>query len=505
MGTVSKLVPVIGPRVDTGMSVNKGDLLGFSCAGFLDEGDHNLGEIIADGDGRAPDGHLVDDGAADAAYPLPGKTRYALAGGILDGSMNLIDRFMLGRAKQLVAPATGQLAVFANDDKPDDNHIASGQQTPWVVSIDVTSPTPPPPNTPGLQIADIQIVQVAQYPEGDCVLVGGKTTAVRAFLKVLDPSYAGQAVVGGTVQVSRTQDMIVLGTPLPALNPKGTPNAAVIALAGAPVNSSDTASSLNFDVPGSLLSINADMFHFTFKVSVFIINPQTGQSFDLPGYMDVDQRSAGFVPGFPLSLSLVLASVSVDGSPPQVANAASLNVEQTELRLPLSDGSLQVQPAVPPVVSLPDVDVGGKGDGYVDVVGWIKQLVSMKQLAPANLGDRFLVLVPPNPSPPKDGEYRVGLSDGDRVAVVSGDPSDAARIAAHELNHTLGLAHAASPGCNTPSGIDATLPIAADAPGWTAIDSLVEGLGTPAAMGYCGSPWPTAEEFSRGYRRLAGS
>src|SRR5262249_39723875 len=116
----------------------------------------------------------------------------------------------------------------------------------------------------------------------------------------------------------------------------------------------------------------------------------------------------------------------------------------------------------------------------------------------------FLVLVPPNPSPPPSG-YIDGISDGDRIVIVSGDPNAAARIAAHELNHTLGLKHAASPGCPTPNWIDATLPIAADAPGWTAIDSLVEGVGTPAAMGYCPNKWPTAEEFSRGYRRLAAS
>jgi hypothetical protein len=53
--------------------------------------------------------------------------------------------------------------------------------------------------------------------------------------------------------------------------------------------------------------------------------------------------------------------------------------------------------------------------------------------------------------------------------------------------------------------VDATLPIAADAPGWTPIDSLIEGVGTAALMGYCPTTWPTAEEFSRGYRRLAGS
>ena len=74
MGTVSALEKVIGPRVDTGISVNAGDLLRFQCAGFLDEGDHNLGEIIADGEGRAPDGHLVDDGAADAAFSMFGRS-----------------------------------------------------------------------------------------------------------------------------------------------------------------------------------------------------------------------------------------------------------------------------------------------------------------------------------------------------------------------------------------------------------------------------------------------
>jgi hypothetical protein len=505
MGTVSAVVTLVG-RNNTGISVNAGDLLRFNCTGFIDEGDHNLGEIIADGEGRAPDGHLVDDGAADSAYPFPGKTRYALAGGILDASMNLIDRFMIGRFTQFVAPATGQIALFANDDKPGDNHSASGHQTPWVVSIDVTSPAPPPPpNTPGLRIADIQIVQIAQNLQEDCVLVAGKTTAVRAFVTVLDPSYAGRAEVGGTVEVIRVNNggnMTVVGT-FPALNPEGKPNAAVLALAGAPVDSSNTSSSLNFDVPGSFLPVDKEFSHYTFKVSVFIIDKQTGQRFDGPGYMDVDQRSAGFVPGFPLSISLVLVSAPVNGSPPQVPSATSLNVEQTELRLPLSDGSLQVQPAFPPVVTLP-FDVGDKGDGYEDVLLRIADMVQRMTLRPANPNDRFLVLVPPNPSPPAGGHV-VGLSDGDYVAVVSADPTDAARIAAHELNHTLGLAHAASPGCLTPSGIDATLPIAADAPGWTAIDSLVESVGTPAAMGYCPSPWPTAEEFSRGYRRLAGS
>jgi hypothetical protein len=491
------VVTLVG-RNNTGISVNAGDRLRFNCTGFIDEGDHNLGEIIADGDGRAPDGHLVDDGAADSPhYPFPGKTRYALAGGILDASMNLIDRFMIGRFTQFVATATGQIALFANDDKPGDNHSASDQQTPWVVSIDVTSPTPPPPpNTPGLRIADIQIVQIAQNLQGDCVLVAGKTTAVRAFVTVLDPSYAGRTEVDGTVEVIRVDNggnMTVVGT-FPALNPGGKANAAVLALAGDPVNSSGTSSSLNFDVPGSVLPVGKEFSHYTFKVRAFLMNQ------DRPGYMDVDQRSAGFVPGFGLSVSLVLVSAPVNGSPPQVPTAASLNVEQTEYRLPLSDGSLQVQPAFPPVVFLA-YDVGDKGDGYWDVLSQIKQLVLSKWLVPANPSDLFLVLVPPNPSPLQGAT--VELSDGEAIAIVSGDPSKCTRLAAHGLNHTLGLKHAASPGCSTPNDIDATLPIAADAPGWTAIDSLVEAVGTPAAMGSCDSAWPTAEEFSRGYRRLA--
>jgi hypothetical protein len=345
-------------------------------------------------------------------------------------------------------------------------------------------------------------MQVAQNAAGDCVLVGGKNTMVRAFVTVLDPTFlAGLSIVGSMV-VTRTQGGTV-GT-FPALNPSGTSNAVVVTLAGTPVDRNATASSLNFEVPGTSLPVNADLSHYTFSVTASVLNEGTGGAFDAPGYTDTDQRSAGFASGFGLSVSLVLVSASVNGSPPILASAASWNAEQTEARLPIPDGTLNVQPSTPPVIAVA-ADVGGDGSGYADVLNFIRTEVTKQALKPANPGDRFVVLVPPNPSPPATGSV-IGLSDMDQIAVVSAD-AKSPNTAAHELNHTLGLQHAASPGpgCLTPADVDATLPIAADAPGWTPIDSLIEGVGTAALMGYCPTTWPTAEEFSRGYRRLAGS
>ena len=63
---MTTVVSVLGPSVPVG-SVTAGNQLRFSCVGFVDEGEHNLGRIEADGDGRALDHHLIDDGPADSS------------------------------------------------------------------------------------------------------------------------------------------------------------------------------------------------------------------------------------------------------------------------------------------------------------------------------------------------------------------------------------------------------------------------------------------------------
>jgi hypothetical protein len=116
-----------------------------------------------------------------------------------------------------------------------------------------------------------------------------------------------------------------------------------------------------------------------------------------------------------------------------------------------------------------------------------------------------MALVPANAAP--SGTTTNGIQAGNYVAV--GTYPDAGTIAAHEINHTLGIKHAASPGCATPSDIDANLPAACDAPGWSFTGGT--GIGahavvanqTPALMGYCSVRWPTAPEYDRGYRRLS--
>ena len=264
------------------LPVQAGDDLRFSCTGFIDEGDHNLGSIQADGDGKAPDHHLIDDGPADDKYPLPSTVRYALGAGILDGASKPIARFPLGRVKTMQAPKTGLLVLFANDDKPQDNKPVGDSkiQTPWVISVDVIHDDgiPPPPNTPGLEISDIDIVQVTQDAAGDSVMVGGKITAVRAYLTVPEISRLPPGTpIDGTVKVFAVPPdggaAFTVGQ-FPALNRKTVH----VVAKGQRIDRSQTDASLNFEVPGSVLIVNTDISHFRFEITASVGDLQIGRA-----------------------------------------------------------------------------------------------------------------------------------------------------------------------------------------------------------------------------------
>lgn len=502
------------------LPVQAGDDLRFSCTGFIDEGDHNLGSIQADGDGRAPDHKLVDDGAADDKYPLAGSVRYALGGGILDPSGKPIARFLVGRAKRMQAPKTGSLVLFANDDKPSDNKRVSDPkiQTPWNISVDVIHDDGilPPPNTPGLEIADIDIVQVTQDAAGDSIMVGSKSTAVRAYLTVPDPSRLPKGTaITGTVNVFAVPPDAGAGFSVgkfPALN-----GATVqVVTKGKTIDRSQTDASLNFEIPGSVLTVNTDISHFRFEVTASVPQLPGGP---LPGGPATGQRTAGFVrPGGTLSLNVVYVYTPVNGSPPLGPNVANLHYPNVAERLPVQDSwaanamlpGSPIQPTSPSIVTL-DVDVGGNGSKYGDILSAVNSLVLTGLLVVANPGAPLMSLVPANPAP--SGPLVAGIQGGTNLAV--GTYLDADENAAHEINHTLGIMHAASPGCVTPSDIDATLPAASDAPGWSFSGApLVSGAfgiaahtvvanQTSALMGYCPVKWPTAAEYDRGYRRLS--
>lgn len=500
MGTTMVVRQVVGPMVTTGMVVAAGDELRVTCVGFIDEGDHNLGRIKVDGDGRAPGGDMVDDGAADSKYPLDGGVRYALVGRIIGGGKDRT--FALGRSAHLRAPVSGVLFLGANDDQPDDNTPARGLQNPWTVTVDHIVPDPPAPKaSPGLRIHDIQILQVAQSSKRESMLVSGKTTTVRAFITVPRPLPAGTRV-NGFVVVHHPQ--LPGGAKFFALNGTGSPNAVQVALEGDDVDANQTSASLNFEVPGSALPF-ADGTPFQFDVTVFVNEGQNTSD----GFTHFDFRSAGFLlPPAPLVIHYLGIRAPFNGGPtltPMVADLFTA-LPGIETRLPVPDGSVQLLAASPAMLTI-DVDIGGDGAGYDEM---LKRLVMLRvgPFSPVNpdlwSNQTVMGVVAPNPSPPKKGGWTSGIQWGSTVIV--GLYSSADETAAHELNHTLGLHHAAAANatCKMPQDIDSTLPTAADAPGWSTIDHTVVEAGRPALMGYCNRRWPTEEEYSRGYRALAG-
>jgi hypothetical protein len=500
VSTTTSLIQVLGPMVTTGLAVSKGDRLRVSCVGFVDEGDHNLGRIQVDGDGHRPNGGLADDGPADDSYPLSGGIRYALIGGIFAPGTSVT--FPLGRMAQTLAPASGILFLGANDHKPGDNTVVPGRSlpTPWVVSVDHIVPDPPPPlATPGLRISDIQITQVAQAQGGGSLLVGAKTTTVRAFLTTPNPLPAGTQV-NGIVRVHPFQRPV--SGQINALNPTGAPNAVQVALVGQVVNANQTAAALNFEVPGSVLQF-VEGVPVIFEVTAFIgVEKAAGD-----GFAHTDQRSAGFErPGAPFIIRHVGVRTPVNtgrGGTPVDPNLGTLfgALHGIETRLPVPDGSMAAIAALPGTITM-DIDVGGSGGGYNEVLARLVFLRLFQVVHPdLFIGGTVMGVVAPTPPPLPAGGITNGIQTGSTVIVGLYPAADV--IAAHELCHTLGLAHAASPGCLTPSHIDTTLPSASQAPGWSTITQTVVPTGTPALMGYCSTKWPTEEEYSRCYRTLA--
>ncbi len=250
MATQSTLVAVTGLPVNTALTAQGAqDRIRISSVGFADEGQRWLHSIIVDADGRTPEGKLEDDGPADGNYPLPGGVRYSLLCSI--GSQTL----PVGASSDFFAPAKGDIFLLANDDDPSDNKWAVKQdQFPWLVSVDLTQPDPPPPpKTPGLSIEDIEIIQVTQSAAGKSPRVGGKTTLVRAYLTIHDPSMLpGAPTFNGYVRVRPTDqaDQTDTGAKFPALNPTGAPNAVVVRLEGSPLDKTSDVSVSQLRDPG---------------------------------------------------------------------------------------------------------------------------------------------------------------------------------------------------------------------------------------------------------------
>jgi hypothetical protein len=479
--------------VSTGLRVSAGDILRFECAGFVDEGMRWLHPIRVDGDGRKSDGALEDDRPPDGGYPLATANRYALIGAILDGFGNPIELFPIGKVARLAAPATGTLAIGANDDAPADNAPVPGHpQTPWRVSIDHTvADPPPPPGTPGLRIDRLQVLQVAAPSGGDRVLVGGKTTTIRAFLSLRNPLPAGTRI-DGFVEVGLVGGGSTL---VNALNPTGAPDAVQVPLFGAAVNANQTTASLNFEVPGVSLPVDVERSHYVFKVTGFV-----GSLVEQDGYFHTDQLSAGFAPGRPLQLDLlkILTPVDTGRFGPPVDPTPFLPALTTiglEAQLPVPDGAVRFVAARPASITL-EIDVGGTGGGYDELVARVNFLRLGALIQPELiLGETVLGVVAPSFA--AVSSRTVGIRALSTVIVGLYPTADATAV--HELGHVHGLGHAG--GCLSPAGIDPTLPRVAGAPGWSMLTRKVIAAGTPASMSYCGTRWPTEEEYVRVYRR----
>jgi hypothetical protein len=494
MSTQSVLVSVTGPVVNTGLSAQSAqDKITIHCVGFVNQGQRWLHDIIVDGDGRTPEHNFEDDGPADANYPLPGGVRYSLLCRIGGQTVSV------GTARQFFAPAVGPIFVLANDDKPFDNKPEPKQkQTPWLVSVDLTQPDPPPPpSTPGLSIEDIEIIQVTQSATGDSVLVGGKTTLVRAYLTVHDRSKLPVApLFNGYVRVRPTQMANLSDTGLQffALNPTGAGNAVVVRDEGSSLDKNQTSVSLNFEVPGGALPVNVDISHFTFEVVVWIGQEKT----NAPGFSSRDQRSAGFwFMGHPVSCSFVLIRAPVNGVI-QFPNFADLITRYNDamVRLPVADNGFSLLSATPLVIQMSH-DVGGDGSRLADVFGDLKTLILLKFILPANPNDTILAWAPANPG---SGLITTGIAPlGGKVLVATDTFGVGDVTIAHELCHTFRIRHA---NCGNPKDVDETLPVALDAQGWDTLTKLVVPSSTNALMSDCTPEWTTETEYQRAHTFL---
>lgn len=470
--------------VNTRISVAAGDTLRFECQGWNNLGwsARTAGHIIVDGAGRKPDGALNNSKMADRGYPLPGAVRYGLIGMIVDPLGTPLDTFFIGQVNTIVVAAPGTLHLGANDNNPGDNGPARGHRSPWQVSIDHTTPDPPaPPATPGIRIYDIQILQVARPADPqDTVLVGGKTTVVRAFLESRDTEVA----INGFVEVN--------GTRFPALNPRpSVKNAVRPQSPGTAPDPDETSASLNFEVPGRVLPVNGNFSHHTFRVSVFA-GPENAE----PGFFHTDQRTVGFSNSVPIDINL-LSIIGKDGGDP-AAFAGNLSIAGMEEQLPVADGGLVAARCVPPVYTIPDIH----SESFALLMLRINTARLGGLINPLLTSGIVLGMIVPDPTAINSGRKALTtilVRLRQNVESTNGT-TGANTTAVHELGHIFGVGHAA--GCGSPGELDPNLPPTLPRPGWSTSQHEVIRMGTPANMSNCTTKWRTATEYLHIHLRL---
>jgi hypothetical protein len=200
----------------------------------------------------------------------------------------------------------------------------------------------------------------------------------------------------------------------------------------------------------------------------------------------------------PLAVTLIPVRQSANGLQGDVtpANAAEY-LDLTRRMYPLPGYDVQVHPLYTTTTSAA-LEAGNENNA------WNTILSELLMLRVADGSERHYY-----------GVVRIGYAFGvagmgalgTPVAMGYDEPSDRARIAAHELGHTWGREHAP---CGNPPGPDPAYPHPGGTIGRIGYDLELESVklrSTPDIMGYCGSPWISDYTYEgvMDFRRAAGA